>query len=143
MKNTVLLGLLAVGISSQMSATTLTPEQALSRFAANKPHRMASSSSISSSELQLQSTIENLYIFSGEKGFVVLPAEDAAPVMLGYSDSDDFDIEGNPALRDWLDFYNKELSYLKNNPNVSEVSLNYTRKTRPEFKQLLPTKGKL
>lgn len=139
MKNTVLLGLFAVGISAQLSAATLTPEQALSRYCANQPHRMASSASISASELRLQSTIGNLYVFSGKKGFVVLPAEDTAPVMLGYSDSDDFDIEGNPALKEWLDFYNKELSYLKNNPLRSEVKQNNIHKTRAEIKPLLST----
>lgn len=77
-----------------------------------------------------------MYVFSGEKGFVLLPNEDSAPVMLGYSDSGKFDIEGNPALKEWLDFYNKELEYLKDHPEkATEVQV--AHKTRDEIAPLL------
>lgn len=139
MKNTAILGLLALGITAQMSAASLTPDQALARFCANQPNRIASSRGLTSSSLQLQSTIGNLYVFAGEKGFVVLPADDNAPVMLGYSDSGEFDIEGNPALNAWLEFYNNELDYLKKNPSASAETKTYIPKTRAEIKPLLQT----
>lgn len=136
MKNTVLLAILALGIPACMSAESLTADQALARYRSNLPRRISSSSSMPTSSLKLQSTIGNMYVFSGEKGFVLLPNEDSAPVMLGYSDSGKFDIEGNPALKEWLDFYNKELEYLKDHPEkATEVQV--AHKTRDEIAPLL------
>lgn len=138
MKNSLLLSLIAAGSIIPASAGSLTPEQALARFSANQPKRVASASSLSSNNLKLQSTIGNLYVFSTGKGFVLLPNEDSAPALLGYSDSGQLDLEANPSLREWMDFYNRQLNYLKSHPETSQA-LKVNHKTREEISPLLKT----
>ncbi len=138
MKNTALLSLLALGIPMSISAETLSADQALARFCANLPQRVHSKSSMQTKGFKLQSTIDNLYVFSGDNGFVLLPNEDSAPVVLGYSDSGEFDIDGNPALKEWLDMYNKELDYLRENPDKINTT-RATYKSREEISPLLKT----
>lgn len=137
-ENIVTFAILFLGFTTQMSASSLSAEQALARFRSNQPRRISSSSPMPSTDLKLQSTIGNLYVFSGEKGFVLLPNEDSAPVILGYSDSGEFDVDGNPALKEWLDMYNKELSYLKTLPDEVAAKKS-TQKTRDEITPLLKT----
>ncbi len=93
MKNSLLLSLIATGTILPAAAATLSPEQALDRFNSNRPKQVATKSDLSSKNLKLQSTIGNLYVFSSEGGFLVLPNEDSAPVLLGYSDSGKFDVK--------------------------------------------------
>ncbi len=138
MKNSLLLTLLAAGTILPVAADTLTPEQALARFNSNRPQRVASASGLSASNLQLKSTIDNLYVFSSGKGFVVLPNEDTAPALLAYSDTGEFEIESNPSLREWFDFYNRQLNYLKNHPEKTNA-YKITHKSRTEITPLLKT----
>lgn len=140
MKKPLLFSLLAAGLVLPISAATLSPEQALSRFNSNRPQQIASSGSPASDGLQLQSTIGSLYVFSGEQGFVVLPAEDSAPALLGYSASGKFDMEGNPALREWFEFYNNQLSYLKKHPESSSSIVKIVHKDRKEIEPLTKTR---
>ncbi|MDE6562474.1 MAG: C10 family peptidase [Muribaculaceae bacterium] len=138
MKNSLLLSLLAAGTIFPAAATTLTPEQALARFNSNRPQRIAAASDLSAQNLKLRSTIGKLYVFSSGQGFAVLPSEDSAPALLGYSDAEEFDLDSNPSLREWFDFYNRQLTYLKNHPedkNASKIS----HKTREEISPLLKT----
>lgn len=138
MKNSLLLSLLAAGTVLPSAAETLTPEQALARFNSNRPQRIAAVSDLSAKNLKLHSTIGNLYVFSTGKGFMVLPNEDSAPVLLGYSDSGELDLENNPTLRDWFDFYNRQLTYLKNHPEDKKAS-KISHKSRAEISPLLKT----
>ena len=82
--------------------------------------------------------VDNLYVFSTGTGFVVLPNEDSAPVLLGYSDTGEFDLESNSSLREWFDFYNRQLNYLKNHPEDKEA-LKVSHKSRVEISPLLKT----
>lgn len=138
MKNSLLLSLLAAGTIIPASAASLTPEQALARFSAIQPQRVASANNLSANNLKLQSTVGNLYIFSTGKGFVVLPNEDTAPALLGYSDSGELDLQSNPSLSEWFDFYNRQLNYLKNHPEDKEA-LKVSHKSRQEISPLLKT----
>ena len=139
MKNTLLLALVGIGLPMQISAASLTADEALARFRSNQPRRISSTSGIPSANLKLQSTIGSLYVFSGEKGVIVLPDEDLAPALLGYSDSGEFDMEGNPALREWFDYYNSQLKYLKANPESALSSSKVTHKDRKAIQPLLKT----
>lgn len=139
MKNTLLMGLLATGTILPVFATSLTPEQALARFNSNHPQRITASGSLASNNLKLHATVENIYVFSGDKGFVVLPAEDAAPVLLGYSDTGEFDIDGNPALKEWFEFYNSQLNYLKTHPEYVKELSKVSHKERKEIDPLTKT----
>ncbi|MDE6379253.1 MAG: C10 family peptidase [Muribaculaceae bacterium] len=140
MKNSLLVCLLASAAILPAAAASLTPEQALARFNADRPQRIATSGSLASESLRLQSTIGSLYVFSGDRGFVVLPAEDSAPVLLGYSDSGKFDMEGNPALREWFDFYNSQLSYLKAHPESATELSKVVHKERKAIEPLTQTR---
>ncbi|MDE6554228.1 MAG: C10 family peptidase [Muribaculaceae bacterium] len=140
MKNSLLLGLLAAGTIIPASASTLSPEQALARFNSNRPKRVAASGTLASNNLKLQSTIGSLYVFSGDDGFVVLPAEDSAPALLGYSDSGEFNFDGNPALKEWFEFYNSQLTYLKSHPEKREALAKVCHKDRKEISPLTQTK---
>ncbi|MDE6697389.1 MAG: C10 family peptidase [Muribaculaceae bacterium] len=138
MKNILLLSLLAAGTILPTAAVTLTPEQALTRFNSNRPKRVAATNDITANNLQLQSTLDNLYIFSSGKGFVVLPNEDSAPALLAYSDTGEFDLNSNPSIREWFDFYNRQLNFLKNHPENNKT-LTVSHKNRPEISPLLKT----
>ncbi len=139
MKNSLLLSLLAAGTILPVAASSLTPEQALARFNSNRPQRVAASGNLSANHLKLQSTVGNLYVFSGDEGFVVLPNEDAAPALLGYSDSGKFDFESNPALREWFEFYNQQLAFLKKLPAEKQALAKVSHKNRAEIAPLLKT----
>lgn len=138
MKNSLLVYFLAAGTITPLSAASLSPEQALARFNSNRPHKVAAPFGKSVNNFQLQSTVDNLYVFSTGTGFVVLPNEDSAPVLLGYSDTGEFDLESNSSLRQWFDFYNRQLNYLKNHPEDKEV-LKIRHKSRAEISPLLKT----
>ncbi|MDE7346137.1 MAG: C10 family peptidase [Muribaculaceae bacterium] len=140
MKNSLLICLLAAGAVIPVSAASLTPEEALARYNTNRPQRIAASGDLTSNSLKLQSTIGNLYVFSGNKGFIVLPADDSAPALLGYSDRGEFDMEGNPALREWFDFYNSQLTYLKDHPEDCASLAKVSHKDRKEIAPLVQTR---
>ncbi|MDE6018960.1 MAG: C10 family peptidase [Muribaculaceae bacterium] len=138
MKNSLLLLLLAAGTILPATSSTLTPEQALERFNSNLPKRAAASAGYEVNNLQLKSTLDNLYVFSTGKGFVVLPNEDSAPALLAYSDGGEFDPEGNPSLREWFDFYNRQLNFIKSHPENADA-FKVSHKNRAEISPLLKT----
>ncbi|MDE5567052.1 MAG: C10 family peptidase [Muribaculaceae bacterium] len=129
--------------SAFVLAADLTPEQALTRFQTSEPRRAASmrnqSATADAKSFKYETTVGELYVFKSDRGFIVLPANDAAPALLAYSDSDSFDIEGNPGLKYWIEFYNNELAYLDSigaKPMSQEAN---TRISRPEIKPLITT----
>lgn len=124
-------------------AADLTPAQALARFRSSEPHRAAAIKIKSLTEdattYNLETTVGNLYVFKSGSGFIVLPSDDAAPALLAYSDSESFDIDGNPGLAYWMEFYNSELDYLK---TIGAQSARYdaaARVSRPEIEPLIKT----
>lgn len=93
-----------------------------------------------SKQLIQMKTLDNLYIFSDNKSFLILPNDDNAPALLAYSDSDPFDIENNPALLEWLEQYNKEVLLLQKNEKKPFEGNSLWRSAREEIKPLLSTK---
>lgn len=58
--------------------------------------------------------IERVYVFGNkaENGFIVVSADDAAPALLGYSDSETIDYDNLPdGLAYWLDEYARQIAY--------------------------------
>lgn len=137
MKKSLFLSLLTAGSIFPAAAISLSPEQALARFNSSCPHRIVSS--MPSAGFQLKMTVGNLYVFSSDKGFVVLPNDDSAPVLLGYSDSGEIDLSSNPSLREWFDFYNRQLTYLKNHPENTASLSKIVHKSRETISPLLKT----
>ncbi len=87
--------------------------------------------------MKLISTEKNLYVFSGGEGFVVLPAYDNAPAVLAYSDNGQFDPSANPALAEWMAFYNSQLEYLKKQD--AAVTKPIAREAKAEIAPLIAT----
>ncbi|MDE6296539.1 MAG: C10 family peptidase, partial [Muribaculaceae bacterium] len=116
----------------------ISPEQALSRL--QKSNKARSMVGKKASDATLQTTIGDLYIFSADKGYMILPANDEAPALLGYSDEGKFSVKGNPALEYWLSFYNKELSYLNSNQGGKKVNAKAARPQRTPIEPLTKTR---
>ena len=116
---------------------SLSPDEALARL--NADRRLSPSiHKVSASDFRLTDTVGNLYIFSGKTGFIVLPDDDAAPALLGYSDRSEFDADINPNLAYWLECLNQEIDYLK---SVSAVSATRApRADRPAIAPMIATR---
>lgn len=98
---------------SVVNARHLTPEEALKR-AEGKSTAMHMPANLSY-DLVYSETNEGqefVYVFNkGDKGFVVVSADDSMPALLGYSDNGGFDYEyAAPALKWWLRQYAEEAS---------------------------------
>lgn len=100
-------------LAPTVCATHLTADQAFARLTQSKTPSRAMA------DYRLTETIGNLYIFSGEEGYVVLPADDAAPALLGYSESNKFEADINPNLKYWLNNLNAEIEYMASNYQTS------------------------
>lgn len=102
----------ALAFNGTVLAATVTPDEALIRLQSDREFR-SSKLGRNRSGLRYDQTIGNLYIFSSDKGFAILPNQDSAPALLGYSDDGVLDPQSNAALADWLEFYNSQLELLK------------------------------
>lgn len=140
MKNIFTALLIGVGAILPLSASTLTPEQALSRFFNDKGNQTTRVASHTGSSLKLDATVGNLYVFSADNGFVILPSDDSAPSLLGFSDAGKFDLESNPELKYWMDFYNSQLDYVRHHPDVQKRLKAVEHKQRAEISPLTVTK---
>ena len=118
--------LLLSGVFAAMAfggwADVVTPNQALDRVMGNAGP-MSAGMQQSSPQLVATRSVDNqpaVYVFSLDsgKGYIVLPADDEATPMLGYSDSGKFDAAAiNPTMQWWLDEYAAEIKWLRENPS--------------------------
>lgn len=108
--NRSLLLLAALALGATASARQLSPAESLARFRAEAPAaRRAQGAAAEQYALAYTSTTSAgpaLYVFNSpaSQGFVVLSADDAAPALLGYTDSGTFSTDALPdGLRYWMD----------------------------------------
>ncbi len=135
MKKTLLLtGLIAAGMAANSYAAHISPEQALQRVTKSTDARKVAGKFKATP--QYHSTIGDLYVFTSTKGYMILPADDEAPAMLAYSENSDFQAKGNPALEYWLDYYNRELSYLRSHGQTKRSSAKAA--SRPSREPIAP-----
>lgn len=106
-------------------SASLSPDEALARLSVER-YRSPSLGKIASTDFTLTATVDNLYIFSGKTGFIVVPDDDCAPALLGYSENSAFDAQTNPNLAYWLEFLNDQLYYLKDNPQSAVAGVSRT-----------------
>lgn len=108
---------LALLLSSiQIWAAPVTPEVALTRL--NSRHLslirgLGQTPRCSISEILTDSCGNNtVYLFDSEDGFVVCPADDALPAVLGYGDGQMYDAAGNmpTGFREWLQYMGQRVS---------------------------------
>ena len=85
------------------TAAPVTPEQALARLE-SAPAAMRKAAPLRGTPMTLVAQLPEIYVFSSGEGFAVLPADDVAPALLGYSESGVF-VEENPALKWWMEQY--------------------------------------
>ncbi len=136
MKKFLLCGFTFLAAAGIANAATLTPAEALARVQNSSVKRIPSLKR-QTSAMTYQSTIGDLYVFSSGEGYMILPDDDRAPALLGYSDSGVFSLDGNPGLNYWLEFYNQELSLLK---AASATTENYIgHKQREAISPILKT----
>lgn len=108
MKHHLLISAAAAAIIAPLaSAKPVTPQEALRRLqSADTPARVAA---LARPHMECVAELPGLYVFSQGKGFVILPADDAAPALLAYADQGSFDIDSNPTLRWWLSTYSRQI----------------------------------
>lgn len=138
MKNILLKSLLLIGIvvPDFASASYVSPEQALNRL---KTSSVSNARMAAQKDFKLIQTLGGLYIFGASGGFMIMPDDDAAPALLGYSDSDNFSLQGNSAFAAWLEFYNKQLESLKSKQTNGVAKTYKPRKARASIAPLLKT----
>lgn len=125
-RHLILLLLLCCGIISS-HAVRVTPQQALTRL---KDGRIKTVSVDKLQTLQFVYTddIENasIYVFESpdsESGFVIAPADDLFPPVLGLTDSGKFDFENSaPAFKAWLEYMAGEIKYGAANPEAIQAA---------------------
>ncbi len=128
-----------------ITAAPLSPQQALERAlgASQAPARMKA---LNNPELLY--TADNpsgrpaLYVFGGQSGFIITPADDAAAPVLGYSDAGEFDASDMPPqMKWWLGEYGRQIEALSAaKASGSFVAETATRADRPALKPLLTTR---
>lgn len=113
------------GITGGLAAP-LTPAEALSRVENERGKAVKGSAAPA-----FRGTINNasgeasiyLFTYSGEKGFMLLPADDAVAPLLGYSETNSFPLESIPAnLQSWLSFYSEGIETAKKNGAARQIT---------------------
>lgn len=108
--------LLLILCSVSLSAAPVTPEAALKRIHSknlSRTHETFQTTQYRVLEIITDSCGNNtVYLFDSENGFVVTPADDALPAVLGYGDGQMYDAEGNLPIgfREWLQYMSKQVS---------------------------------
>ncbi len=126
-------------------AAPLTPEAALQRAVGSpEAKRMPGSTSYKLSHTEKAGGENILYVFNkGERGFVVVSADDAFSPILGYSDNGAFDYDAAPPqLKWWLGEYASQGAYALKNANLSSLAGRSasTRAALPQIEPLVKTK---
>lgn len=124
----------AIGLSLgaiALHAAPVTPQQALRRLqkSALPMHRVAADRSYTA---QTVDSLPGLYLFTSPHGYMVLPADDAAPALLAYADSGELDIAANPTLRWWLSTYSRQIE------EAQRLGLETTPVMRPSRASIAP-----
>lgn len=123
MKNIALLTLAATALAGAALAAPVSPDQALQRLSEsrNSAVRRAVGSASGFSLVDLK-TAEGVYLFiNSNDRFVVAPADDLAPALLGYGSN--LDADNIPPAMVWLlGEYSRQIEWLKANPSASEAA---------------------
>ena len=129
---------LLTAIAGTIGAKQLTPQQALERLNAPATRAMTASP-VLCKQIECGDKTPALYIFNnpGDRGFMVVSADDAAPALVGYTDTGNFDTSNvPPQLSWWLEEYAKKISYMRehNAPSLPPA----TRAATDDFAPITP-----
>lgn len=123
-----LLIIAAMFIMTDSKAAFVSPQQALERatkteFAHNRGINKLAPKFIC--ETKAPTEISSLYVFSysGDNGFLILPADDRAYPILAYSDNSIFDKDNiAPGAQYWIDYYTQQIANLPEDAPDSDDS---------------------
>ncbi|MDE7116799.1 MAG: C10 family peptidase, partial [Muribaculaceae bacterium] len=139
-----LAGMLAM--SAVLSASPLTPEQALKRAQANSPRLKKAATAAPSASFRLSYSLSTpagepaLYVFDypASAGYMIVSADDAAAPVLGYADSGNFDSENiPPQMAWWLSQYAAGIEYASEKGIKASAT---TRSSKAAVAPLMKTK---
>lgn len=126
------LGAMTVLGIADANAETLTPDLALARALSSTTAPAKVKSASTQGEAELVYTHETggqptVYVFDLGKqaeGYLVVSADDIAPGLLGYSDSQIADAESmNPELRWWIGEYGRQIEWARSTGAASTISI--------------------
>lgn len=87
----------------------ITAEQSLNRLMGGR-RRAKGAQPITLAHSEKHNRVDRLYVFETGDSFVVTPADDTLPTILGVCDESSFD-STNPAMKDWLGGLAKEIAW--------------------------------
>ncbi|MDE6006438.1 MAG: C10 family peptidase [Muribaculaceae bacterium] len=130
---------LALLAASSVAAAPLTPAEALSRASKDSRQKIGAKTFVEVPAYVVKSESKDpaAYIFnaSGREGFMVVPADDVAYPVLGYSDSGEFDPNNIPdQMQWWLSEYARMIEWAAQNnfaPAKSPVTNESWQKINP------------
>lgn len=139
MKKHITLGFILGTVALGALAAPVSPEQALKRLNNDAGARKMISKRHAVNKMNQVAELPELYVFTPEagEGFMILPADDVAQPLLAYSDSGQFDLEGNPALKWWLSTYQEQIAAAASSPAKSSQIF---RISRPAIAPLIQTR---
>lgn len=124
--------LCACAVSLTAAATPVTPDQALQRAigqASSSKMKKKPAKGTARLAHTFRATTEQeptLYVFNKGTGdgYMITPADDRFPALLGYGDNGDFNIdEISPAMKSFIEDYSREIDYaIKNETEDSRTS---------------------
>ena len=111
--------MLAFSAAFGVQAKYIDPSQALERLGATEVRKVKSN--LKPAKMLYtwydEAGVPQLYLFtySGNTGFMLLSADDAAAPLLGYSETNDFMVgEEGPNIQNWLQSYRSQIDYARN-----------------------------
>lgn len=115
-----------------LQAAPVTPAEALERALGESPARVAGTHCrYVLAETRRAGDIDAIYIYSrnDNKGFIVAPADDRAPALLGYGESEIVDESGkmSPEFLYWIDELGRQVAYAAEHPTAGRLRI-----SRPE-----------
>lgn len=129
MKRFTLFVFLVAMVTSPMMAERVTPETARKVATTFLTNNGAKSAQLT--DLTKSAGFANLYIFTAERGFVVMAADDRVQPILGYSLTNAFVAEGMPEnISGWLQGYSDEIQ------DVIDLNLSGDRSAQQEWQDL-------
>ena len=114
MKIKLILSLLGLSVAGTLAAKTLSPADALERvmISDTRKAKTVGSAPVLQSVTYDRTGTPALYIYtySGDRGFMLLPADDAVAPLLGYSETNSFRLTDMPEnLKSWMAYYTDQI----------------------------------
>lgn len=145
MKAKILITMLGMSAGIAALAAPVTPEEALSRALESAPRKMASKGA---GAFRLAETVKasgNAALYLYEKpqgGYLVLSADDATPLLLGYSEQGVLatpEGEANPEFRYWVETLSRQVAYaVENAGGRGSRHRSISSRVRPQRESIAP-----